>query len=154
MISSCSRRPCGKKYLASKAEPAPLSPGLDPRGCRAQALWRGWQRSHLLEIREEIMVLVQWADCIPPGLKAAYPPRQAWGHTAAPSNLRGPSSRTSEMQSWAAKRKPGQQGSSWSWQTENTASGKNKARGSLEKLHSKEPLPPSTNFVIQYKILN
>lgn len=85
---------------------------------------------------------IDWRKCIHPGLKAAHPPQSAWGHTAAPSTLRGANSPTSEKQPWAAKGKPGQQGSSWSWQTKNNAPGKNKARGSLEELHPEEPLPP------------
>jgi hypothetical protein len=36
----------------------------------------------------------------------------------------------------------------------NNALGKNKARGSLVKLHSEEPLLPKTSFLIQYKILS
>lgn len=55
MIRKCSQRPCGKNEPASDAEPAPLSPSLDPRGSRAEELRRSWQRSHLLKIREEMM---------------------------------------------------------------------------------------------------
>lgn len=118
-----------KKQLASNAEPAPLSPGLDPRGSRAEELRHGWQRSHLLKIREEMTMQVQLLECSRPGLQAAHPPRPAWGHTAAPSNHRGANSPTSEKQPWAAKWKPGQQGSSWSWQTKTMPQAKTKQEG-------------------------
>lgn len=43
----------------------------------------------------------------------------------------------------AADGNPGQQGSSWSWQTKHSAPGKDKARGNLGKLPSEDP--PSLN---------
>lgn len=142
MISNCSRRHVEKKSWHLTRSQPPLSAGLPPRGSRAEELRHSWRRLRLLKIREESTVKVQQQERIQPGLKAVHPPRPAWGHTAAPSSLRGADSPTSEKQPWAAKWKSGQQGSSWSWQTENNAPGKNKAGGSLEELHSEEPLPP------------
>lgn len=142
MISNCSRKPCGKNQLASNKEPAAFVCRPASRRRQTEELRHSWERLLFAEDprREHGESTVE--ERIQSDLKAVHPPCPAWGHTAAPSSLRGADSPTSEKQPWAAKWKPGQQGSSWSWQTENNAPGKNKAGGSLEELHSEEPLPP------------
>lgn len=149
MISNCSQRPCGRKIAGwhRKLSQPPLSPGLGPRGSRAEKLRQDWQGVTLVEdSRKDAGESAENTTYPSRPQGSSPPPRPAWGHAAALSKLRGANSPTSERQPWAAKWKPGQRGSSWSWQTENNAPGKNKARGILEEIHPEKPSLPQPIF--------
>lgn len=150
MISNCSQRPCGRKiagwHLALSQ--LPLSPGLGPRGSRAEKLRQGWQGVTLVEDSRrdtgeraaERMHPSRPRGSSPPPLaqpgdtqlpcpssEGQIPPHQR----SSPGPLNG--SLASEEAAGLGKQK-------------NNAPGKNKARGILEKIHPEKPSLPQPIF--------
>lgn len=154
MISKCSQRPCRKKIAGIWRG---ASPFVSRPGSQRQRSWGA--RARLAEVifvedpRKDhgVRTAARMHPARPRGSSASLPGLGTHSCPVQPQRGEFPHIREAALGCWA---EPGQQGSRWSWQTKNNAPGKNKARGSLEKLHSEEPLPPSTNFSVQYQILS